>query len=192
MKQLVILGESAKGLYVDQAQNTDLASAVKELFKSGETKVELTESLVSSGKKLVLVGYLERGATSTNSPFTYKTESKNYICSDIRKFFGLPIYTKKRGEKKVEVPLSFMEKFEIFKKDLNSATKEEIKETVDYIQALYSNITKEEKIKALETKLAWQKGDLAVLVKHGVGKTQINTLKKEIEKTISEIDKLNK
>jgi hypothetical protein len=95
MKTLKILSENAKGLFTDKNSQNDLSTEVKKLFDKGETKIKIE----ANGKDLILKGYLKRGETSTNSPFTYIGENKKFICAELRKYFGLPTYTKSHAEK---------------------------------------------------------------------------------------------
>lgn len=121
MKTLKILSENAKGLFTDKNSQNDLSTEVKKLFEKGETKIKIE----ANGKDLILKGYLKRGETSTNSPFTYIGENKKFICAELRKYFGFPTYTKIHTEKVktfsvVNLELATMEQLKELQKQIES------------------------------------------------------------------------
>lgn len=138
MKTLKIQSESAKGLFTDQKSQNDLAGEVRKLILAGEQQIKVTEVINNSQKELIITGYLERGATSKDSSFTYICGEKKYICGGIRKYFGLPTYSKPGGRKTFEV------------KNLSVATDEELQRLISDASALLqerAEKAKEEKAK---------------------------------------------
>ena len=99
MEKITIVSESKKGLFVDKKNENDISAQVRKAFANGHTSVELSENIVNSGKTLILTGFIERGATSKDSAFKYVSNGKEYICKELRQYFGLPVYTKKHEEK---------------------------------------------------------------------------------------------
>lgn len=162
-KNFVINSESAKGLFLDQQHENDLATAVQKEFSGGAQKIVLTENILNSGKQLVIKGYVPRGATSANSPFTYVTEDGKKLCGDIRKYFGLPTYNKQRGESSKKTFADVLiSSFEALAK-LTVTAKDEfilkaIKDAADTAEKEYNKRAKEERIAQLEKELARLRG----------------------------------